>query len=211
MKDLNSLTDEELLNLYEEELFLLDIGAKFGESNLKKMFTEAYKRQVSIDQACSNAVKRVFAHEKKKDALKSNARVIEYRKEFENKHIVKPTKKVDTGVPSFIDNYDPAVHLINKFLSKLNDYSYMMVSGDSMINAGLNDGDLIIINKKKRINQYDLVAVKINGFQMVKRYTKTNNQVILLCENPEYEDIPITEFMNFEIVGVVAGKMQLEI
>ena len=208
--DLGSLRDSELLARYEEELFLLDMRVKSSERGLAMLYNIIVERGLNIDGACQRAINRVIEYEAKMQALSSNLSAVPDVQQFKDKHVIKPKKK-DCGVPTFIDNFNPAVDVMRKFLSRVQDYSYMTVSGDSMINAGLNDGDIIIIDKRRTARNNDLVAVQVNGAQMVKRLSQLNGSTVLISENPDYDNMEITEFMDLSVMGTVAGKIRFDI
>ena len=63
------------------------------------------------------------------------------------------------------------------------------VDGDSMIKAGINDGDTVIIKKVQQVNNGDIVVALIDGEEVtLKRLERRNGQVILIPENDEYEE-----------------------
>lgn len=72
-------------------------------------------------------------------------------------------------------------------LSKGEHYA-LEVEGDSMIKAGINDGDTVIIRKSDRANNGDIVVALVDGEEVtLKRYRRAGNKVILEPENDEYE------------------------
>lgn len=69
----------------------------------------------------------------------------------------------------------------------------LKVRGDSMIDAGINDGDLVILELKEPKNG-DVVAALIDGETTVKRLIATNGRAYLKAENPRFPDlIPMEE------------------
>lgn len=77
------------------------------------------------------------------------------------------------------------------------------VSGDSMVNAGIFDGDTVIIRKTASANDGDIVLAFIdNGFTL-KRFRKKGTKVWLQPENPDYPDIIPEETLT--IFGVASG------
>ena len=81
---------------------------------------------------------------------------------------------------------------------------YAHVQGDSMRDANLNDGDLLIIDRAELPRHRSIVVAVVNGEFLVKRLYKRNGEVKLLPENKAYAAIDITEGMDFEIWGVVS-------
>ena len=65
----------------------------------------------------------------------------------------------------------------------------LLVKGDSMINAGIFDGDTAIIKKQNTANNGDIVAALIDDEATLKRFKKENSTVKLIAENPAYKPI----------------------
>lgn len=83
----------------------------------------------------------------------------------------------------------------------------LRVKGDSMINAGIRPGDLVIIRYQSCADNGQIVACRVNGDEAtLKRFKQQNNTVILLPENPNYDPIivPCSDFDNgyASIIGV---------
>lgn len=77
--------------------------------------------------------------------------------------------------------------------------------GDSMINARINDGDIVFIRKQDIVNNGEIAVVIIDDEATLKRFYfyKEKNMVILRPENPKYKDIILTgeELNNVKILG----------
>ena len=77
--------------------------------------------------------------------------------------------------------------------------------GDSMINARINDGDIVFIRKQDAVNNGEIAAVIIEDEATLKRffYYREQGMVILRAENPKYKDIVITgdELNNITVIG----------
>ena len=72
--------------------------------------------------------------------------------------------------------------------------------GDSMINAGIYDGDKIVLKSQNYANNGEIVAALIEDSATIKRFYKENGYAILHAENPKYDDIITKELI---IQGVV--------
>jgi repressor LexA len=84
---------------------------------------------------------------------------------------------------------------------------FLRVSGDSMINAGIRDGDLVLIRQQDTAENGQIVACMVNGEDAtLKRFRRQGDMVILQPENSAYEPrvVPMREFETGEarIVGV---------
>lgn len=87
-------------------------------------------------------------------------------------------------------------------------YFFLRVNGESMKNAGIHTGDLLLIRRQKCAEDGQVVAARVNGDEAtLKRYKKQGNNVLLLPENPEFEPriVPVKDFEtgNAQIIGVV--------
>ena len=72
-----------------------------------------------------------------------------------------------------------------------------------MINAGIYDQDVLIVDRSLSPKQSDIVIAVLDGELTVKRLHLEKESVTLLPENPDYPSIPITKSMSFTIWGVV--------
>lgn len=79
------------------------------------------------------------------------------------------------------------------------EYFYLRVTGDSMINAGIRDGDLVLLRQQNTAENGQIVACLLNGEDAtLKRFRAQKGMVILQPENPAYEPriIPMSDFDN---------------
>jgi len=76
------------------------------------------------------------------------------------------------------------------------------INGDSMINAGINNGDVVVIRQQSHAEQGEIIAAYINGSATLKRLSHKEHNIVLLPENPNYEPIPIKSGEDFRILGV---------
>lgn len=68
------------------------------------------------------------------------------------------------------------------------EYFYLRAKGDSMINAGISDGDLLLIRKQSDVESGDIAIVNVNGDdETLKRVIKKDGAIILQPENSSYE------------------------
>ena len=82
---------------------------------------------------------------------------------------------------------------------------FMRVAGDSMIGAGIFDGDLLVIDRSIEATSGDIVVAVLNGEFTIKRFRRNRSNVELVPENPKYRKIVLNEGMELEIWGVVTG------
>ncbi len=82
------------------------------------------------------------------------------------------------------------------------------VDGDSMIKAGINDGDTVIIKKSDQANDGDIVVALVDGEEVtLKRLKRENGKVILVPENDDYSD-QIYSPEQVQIQGKLASLMR---
>lgn len=140
-----------------------------------------------------------------------------YIKSDNNKQrTIKPTKDatytsvpvlgtITAGTPVFayesIEDYFPLP--VN--FSSGEDLFILKVSGDSMINAGINDKDMVIVKKQSDAENNAIVVAMIEDSATVKRLKKSKKQVYLMPENPVYEPIYPEKL---EILGTVIGLIR---
>lgn len=80
---------------------------------------------------------------------------------------------------------------------------FMRVSGNSMVNAGIFDGDIVIVDKSVKPQNGKIVIAVIDGEMLIRRYEKTLNRLRLVPETAGLAAIEVGEFMDFKIWGVV--------
>jgi repressor LexA len=79
----------------------------------------------------------------------------------------------------------------------------LRVKGDSMINARINDGDIVFLRKQPTVEQGEIAAVLIDDEATLKRFRRYGNHIVLQAENPNVADIEydLTEDSNVRILG----------
>ena len=82
---------------------------------------------------------------------------------------------------------------------------FVRTSGDSMLNAGIHDGDLLVVDRSLIAKHQDIVIAAVNGDLTVKRLMHKGGMTILQAENPEFSNIELTEDMAVSLWGVVTS------
>ena len=111
---------------------------------------------------------------------------------------------VSAGFPSPADDYteeniDLNEHLISNPFSTF----FLRVKGDSMINAGIKDKDLVIVDKSLIAKPGDIVIAMIDGEFTIKRLSIKNDELYLKAENHNYPDFRFKNHIDIQIWGVV--------
>ena len=88
-----------------------------------------------------------------------------------------------------------------------NDDVYILyASGDSMINAGIDDGDMVLVRRQETARDGDIVVAYVEGEgNTLKRLHHEGKQVILHPENPMLADIPV-DFLKVQGVAIWVFK-----
>ncbi|GMN11523.1 translesion error-prone DNA polymerase V autoproteolytic subunit [Croceitalea sp. MTPC9] len=111
---------------------------------------------------------------------------------------------ISAGFPSPADDFKETRISLDKTLVKNEEATfYARVSGKSMINAGLDDGDLLVIDRSLEPENGKIVVCFIDGDFTVKRLKKEKDKLFLMPENESYQPIEITEANDLLVWGVV--------
>ncbi len=122
--------------------------------------------------------------------------------------------RVAAGNPILAEeNIEDRVDLPAGFFQPRADY-LLRVRGDSMIDAGILDGDLLAVHKTQQATNGQIVVARIEDEVTVKRFQRTRkrNQILLLPENPDYQPIEV-DLANqaFAIEGLSVGVIRQQI
>lgn len=82
---------------------------------------------------------------------------------------------------------------------------FLRVSGSSMINAGIHDNDILVVDRSLEPSHGKIVIASVNGELTVKRLYRNDNRVKLVPENDAFTPLDITEEMDMRIWGVVTS------
>ena len=111
---------------------------------------------------------------------------------------------VSAGFPSpALDFMEKSIDL-NKALSE-NPLAtfYIKVDGNSMINAGINDKDVLVVDRSIEARDQKIAICFIDGEFTVKRISLKEDGLWLMPENPDYSPIKITDDTQFMVWGIV--------
>lgn len=120
--------------------------------------------------------------------------------------------RVAAGAPILATQHiDRYAEVSNNLFSPRADY-LLEVHGDSMINIGINDGDLVAVKMSPDAQNGQIVVARINDEVTVKRFQKKNKKVMLIAENDHYEPIKVdANSGDFAIEGEVVGVIRASI
>ena len=92
-------------------------------------------------------------------------------------------------------------------LTKAVDF-FLRVQGDSMVEAGILDNDLVGIKKTNNAENGEIVVARIDEDVTLKRFSKNKTSIKLIAENSAYEDINVSEQTDFAIEGKAVGVIR---
>lgn len=134
--------------------------------------------------------------------------------------VIKPQKKTTINLPLYLSPVaagfpSPAEDFIeerldlNSYLIKNQVATFLVkVQGESMKNAGINSGDILIVDKSKEATNNKIVVAVIDGELTVKRLLRQKDGIILMPENEDYQPIKIKKENDLMIWGVVVGVVR---
>jgi len=112
--------------------------------------------------------------------------------------------RIRAGFPSPADDFiDKHLDLNEHLIKHPSSTFFVKVKGDSMLGAGINSGDILIVDRSLEPKDKRIVVAVVNGDFTVKRISKKGDRLSLMAENPKYPAIEIKDGMEFEIWGVV--------
>ena len=101
-----------------------------------------------------------------------------------------------------VENFENYYPLPPEFNNSENDLFMLRVQGDSMIEAGIYDGDKIIVKRQNTADNGDIVVALIEDSSTVKRFFKRDGKIVLHPENQALSDIVLDDVV---ILGIVQG------
>lgn len=115
--------------------------------------------------------------------------------------------KVAAGEPIYADEHIEEYLPVNEDVHA--DFA-LRIQGDSMINAGIEDGNIVFVKKQDEVEQGQIAVVLREDSATVKRFYRTETMIQLISENPKYPPIIIQEsdFQNVRILGRVTAVLK---
>jgi len=114
---------------------------------------------------------------------------------------------VVAGLPTFVSNVTADPFMIDQFLVNNPSKTILVpVQGDSMINAGINDGDVVVVELGSTANNGDIIVAAVDDQFTVKTLGKKRGKAVLLPANDSYPIIRPKE--SLEIIGVIVGLIR---
>jgi repressor LexA len=117
--------------------------------------------------------------------------------------------RVAAGSPiDAIENIERDMAFDLSFIPKGESFA-LRVNGDSMKNAGILDGDIVLVKKQAVAQRGDIIVARINNEATVKRYQPEGDKILLMPENEDFEPIVVSKKSGeFRIEGKVVGLVR---
>ncbi len=181
-----------------------------------------------IDQIKGKGIPPTLAEVAKHFGYKNRATVQQHFGAIEKKGYIKKNPKLSRGIELTLEEkffvsrpilgevaagnpltiYPDAIDTIElPTVARMPKDSFLLrVKGDSLKDAYIFSGDIVIINPNLEPKNGQIVVAILDDAAVVKRFYKKRNQVELISENPEYDPIIIDKkYPLFKLVGIVVG------
>jgi repressor LexA len=181
---------------------LREIGRKFGISStfgVKRHLDALVKKgYLNIESNASRGISII-----KEDPVKLS---------FEENDIFRKIPivgRVAAGSPILaMENIEGSIVIDSAFMKKSQDCFALKVKGDSMVDAGIFENDLVIVTPRTEAVNGDIIVAMLEDEVTVKTFEKKKEQVRLIPQNENYEPIEIDKSKEFKIVGKVTGVVR---
>lgn len=109
-----------------------------------------------------------------------------------------------TGFGAAADDYMERGIDLNEHLIRNKPATFFFkMKGDAMKEAGIFDGDILIVDRSLKLVNGKIIVAILNGELLVRRFHRNFSSAFLIAENERYKNINLAEFTNFSVWGVV--------
>jgi DNA polymerase V len=109
-----------------------------------------------------------------------------------------------TGFGAAADDYmERGIDLNEELIRNKPATFFFRMKGDAMKEAGIFDGDILIVDRSLKLVNGKVIVAILNGELLVRRFHKNFSSAFLIAENDRYKNINLAEFSNFQVWGVV--------
>lgn len=181
-----------------------------------------------IDQIKGKGIPPTLADIALHFGYKNRATVQQHLKAIEKKGYIKKNPKLSRGIELTLEDkffvpkpilgevaagnpltiYPDAIDIVQlPTIARMPQDSFLLrVKGDSLKDAYIFSGDIVIVNPNLEPKNGQIVVAVLNDAAVVKRFYKKRSEIELASENPEYKTIVIDKkYPSFKIVGIVVG------
>jgi len=197
---------------------------------MQKELTEIQKSILDflIDQIKGKGIPPTLADVAKHFGYKNRATVQQHFQAIEKKGYIRKSPKLSRGIELTLEEkffvpkpilgevaagnpltiYPDAIDTVQlPTIARMPQDSFLLrVKGDSLKDAYIFSGDIVIVNPNLEPNNGRIVVAVLDDAAVVKRFYKKRSEIELVSENPEYKTIIIDKkYPSFKIVGIVVG------
>lgn len=197
---------------------------------MKIELTETQKNILDylIDQIKGKGIPPTLADVAKKFGYKNRATVQQHLQAIEKKGYIKKNPKLSRGIELTLEDkffvpkpvlgevaagnpltiYPDAIDTVElPTIARMPKDSFLLrVKGDSLKDAYIFSGDIVIVNPNLEPKNGQIVVAILDDAAVVKRFYKKRSEIELVSENPEYKTILIDKkYSSFKVVGIVVG------
>ncbi len=147
--------------------------------------------------------------------MKQKKKITDFFKVFRLEHNSNHTaplyeESVQAGFPSPAEDYlEGTLDLNELFIHRPSSTYIVRVAGDSMVDAGIYEGDLLVVDRSLDPKNNDIVIAEVDGEFTVKRFVRKDDHTIVLePANINYSPIVVTGEHELLIWGVVVGVLR---
>jgi len=117
--------------------------------------------------------------------------------------------RVPAGIPEDSDDHvEKTIDLNSLLVRNPKDTFLLRVSGDSMMDAGIYENDILTVDRKLEAHNGQIVVALVNRRSTVKTFRKDRKGITLVPENRSYTPIKIVPGNDFQILGVVTNVIR---
>lgn len=117
--------------------------------------------------------------------------------------------KVAAGRPIDYSIHEQTVEVPSTMTRAPYEHFALQVSGDSMVDVGILDGDIVVVRKQHDADNGEIVVAMVENEATIKRLFKKKQKLELHSENEKYKPIIVEPHQDFRIVGVMAGLLRM--
>lgn len=117
--------------------------------------------------------------------------------------------RVRAGSPTFAeDDIEDWIDLGSHLVKDPKNTFCVRVTGDSMVNAGIEEGDILVVSRGQEPRNGKTIIARLDDEFTVKRYKKEEDRVLLFPENTNYQPIDVSTFADASILGTVMNVIK---
>ena len=181
---------------------IIDFVDEYFKEYQKTPSTPTIGRQLHMD---NGSVYRYLIEMRDKGLITYDGDVIgtpSVQKHLNGSMLAAHVGSIRCGTPEFEEQDIDAYYTLPEAIFGRGEFYILTAKGDSMIEAGIEEGDLVVVRKTHEAQKGDIVVALLNGENTLKRLKISRGKYSLHPENSNMEDIPIRKEDEFYIQGV---------